>query len=43
MMKRFFATTAAGLLAAVVFLPLPAKALSAEKAYVLDGISGRGL
>ena len=43
MMKRFFATTAAGLLAAVVFLPLPAKALSAEKAYVLDGISGRVL
>ena len=31
------------MLAAVVFLPLPAKALSAEKAYVLDGISGRVL
>ena len=31
------------MLAAVVFLPLPVKALSAEKAYVLDGISGRVL
>lgn len=42
-MKRFFATTAAGLLAAVVFLPRPASALSAERAYVLDGVSGRVL
>ena len=42
-MKRFFATTAAGLLAAVVLLPRPAGAVSAERAYVLDGISGRVL
>ena len=42
-MKRFFATTAAGLLAAVVLLPRPAGAVSAERAYVLDGISDRVL
>lgn len=42
-MKRFFATTAAALLAAVVFLPISAEAVSAEKAYVLDGVSGRVL
>ena len=42
-MKRFFATAAAGLLAAAVFLPVPAVALSARRAYVLDAVSGRVL
>ena len=42
-MKRFFATAAAGLLAAAVLLPLAADAVSARRAYVLDGVSGRVL
>ncbi len=42
-MKRFFAGTAAALLAAVLLLPVPAKAISAEKAYVLDAVTGRVL
>ncbi len=42
-MKRFYATAAAALLAAAVFLPINARALSARKAYVLDAISGRVL
>lgn len=42
-MKRFFATAAAGLLAAAVFLPCRAAALSAQKAYLLDAVSGRVL
>ena len=42
-MKRLFATTAAALLAAVVLLPLPVQAVSAQKAYVLDAVSGRVL
>ena len=42
-MKRIFATTAAALLAAVVLLPVPVRAVSARSAYVLDGISGRVL
>ncbi len=42
-MKRLIATTAAALLAAVVFLPLRANAVSAQKAYVLDAVSGRVL
>lgn len=37
------AGTAAALLAAVLFLPLRANALSAQKAYVLDAVSGRVL
>ena len=40
-MKRIIAGTAAALLAAVLFLPLQAQALSAEKAILLDGITGR--
>ncbi len=40
-MKRLFAGTAAALLAAVLFLPLEAGAVSARRAYVLDAISGR--
>ena len=40
-MKRFFAGTAAALLAAVLFLPSRAQAISAEKAIVLDAVSGR--
>ena len=40
-MKRFYATAAAALLAAAVFLPWRVQALSAEKACVLDAISGR--
>jgi len=42
-MKRIYATAAAALLAAAVFLPCRASALSAEKAYVLDAVSGRVL
>ncbi|MGM9590427.1 MAG: D-alanyl-D-alanine carboxypeptidase family protein [Faecousia sp.] len=42
-MKRLFATAAAGLLAAAVLLPVQAHALSAQKAYVLDAVSGRVL
>ena len=42
-MKRWIAITAAALLAAVLFLPLTAGAVSAEKAYVLDAVSGRVL
>ena len=42
-MKRLFATTAAALLAAVLLLPLPVQAVSAQKAYVLDAVSGRVL
>lgn len=42
-MKRLFAGTAAALLAAVLLLPLKAAAVSAEKAYVLDAVSGRVL
>ena len=42
-MKRFFATAAAALLAAAVFLPLNTAAISAKRAYVLDAVSGRVL
>ena len=42
-MKRFFATAAAALLAAAVFLPLRTKAVSAKRACVLDAVSGRVL
>ncbi len=42
-MKRLFATAAAALLAAAVFLPIKAQALSAQKAYVMDAVSGRVL
>ncbi len=42
-MKRFYATAAAALLAAAVFLPCQVSALSAQKAYVLDAVSGRVL
>ena len=31
------------MLAAVLFLPMPANAISAQKAYVLDAVSGRVL
>jgi len=40
-LKRIFATAAAALLAAAVFLPAQANALSARRACVLDAISGR--
>lgn len=40
-MKRLIAGAAAALLAAAAFLPLPGRALSARKACVLDGISGK--
>ena len=40
-MKRMIAGAAAALLAAAAFLPQPVHALSARKACVLDGISGR--
>ena len=40
-MKRIFAGTAAALLAAVLFLPVRVHAISAEKAIVLDAVSGR--
>ncbi len=42
-MKRLFATAAAALLAAAVFLPIKTKAVSAQHAYVLDAVSGRVL
>lgn len=42
-MNRFFATAAAGLLAAAVLLPVPADAISARRAYALDAVSGRVL
>ena len=42
-MKRFFATAAAGLLAAAVFLPCTVQAISARNAYVLDAVSERVL
>lgn len=42
-MKRLFAGTAAALLAAVLLFPLKADAVSAQKAYVLDAVSGRVL
>ncbi len=42
-MKRLFATAAAALLAAAVLLPQPAEAISAQRAYVLDAVSGRTL
>ena len=42
-MKRFFAGTAAALLAAVLLLPREARAVSAEKAVSLDAVSGRVL
>ena len=42
-MKRLIATAAAALLAAAVFFPLNANAVSAKKAYVLDAVSGRVL
>lgn len=41
--KRIFAGTAAALLAAVLFLPVKASALSAEKAILLDAATGRVL
>lgn len=40
-MKRIIAGTAAALLAAVLFCPLRAQALSAEKAILLDAVTGR--
>ena len=43
MKKRIFAGTAAALLAAVLFLPVKASALSAEKAILLDAATGRVL
>lgn len=42
-MKRFFAGTAAALLAAVLILPREARAVCAEKAFSLDAVSGRVL
>ncbi len=42
-MKRFFAGTAAALLAAVLLLPVPCQAVSARRGYVLDAVSGRVL
>ena len=42
-MKRIIAGTAAALLAAVLFFPVQAQALSAEKAILMDGITGRVL
>ncbi len=42
-MKRFFAGTAAALLAAVLFLPLSVQGVSAEKAIVVDAATGRVL
>ena len=42
-MKRIIAGTAAALLAAVLFLPQTARALSARSAIVLDAVSGRVL
>ena len=42
-MKRFFAGMAAALLAAVSFFPCKVQAVSARKAIVLDGVTGRTL
>ena len=42
-MKRLYATAAAALLAAAVFLPLKTKAVSAQHAYLLDAVSDRVL
>ena len=42
-MKRFYATAAAMVLAAAVFLPVRVNAISARKACVLDAVSGRFL
>ena len=42
-MKRTFAGTAAALLAAALFFPLKAAAISAEKAVVMDAATGRVL
>ena len=42
-MKRIIAGTAAALLAAVLLLPVQAQAISAEKAILLDGVTGRVL
>ncbi|MBD9221004.1 MAG: D-alanyl-D-alanine carboxypeptidase, partial [Clostridiales bacterium] len=42
-MRRFFAGTAAALLAAVLFLPVRAGAVSARRAYAVDAVSGRVL
>ena len=42
-MKRIIAGTAAALLAAVLFCPVQAQAISAEKAIVLDAATGRVL
>ena len=42
-MKRIIAGTAAALLAAVLFCPIRAQAVSAEKAILLDAVSGRVL
>ncbi len=42
-MKRIFAGTAAALLAAVLFFPVNARALSAQKAILVDGTTGRVL
>lgn len=42
-MKKHVAGTVAALLAAVLFFPLGAEAVSAEKAIVLDAVSGRVL
>ena len=41
MKKRLIAGTAAALLAAVLFLPVRVQAISAEKAILLDALSGR--
>ena len=40
-MKRFFATAAAGLLAAAVLFPVSSQAVSARRACVMDAVSGR--
>ena len=42
-MKRFFAGTAAALLAAVLFLPMQGDAISAQKAILMDAATGRVL
>lgn len=42
-MKRLFAGAAAAMLAAALFLPVQAQAVSAEHAYVVDAVSGRVL
>ena len=40
-MKRLFAGTAAAVLAAVLFFTIPAYGIGAQKAYVMDAVSGR--